>query len=173
MPVTCKDIADLARDAATGRRGDVAATLGNDNCWRAVLRLGTLAGAYSDDHYQMLDNMTSNHSFMHLVRPNFDPNIGTALALRNVPPGHVLGFFRKNLTQWTMSHLMVTTGLGIAAGTNNMAVGMVPPLGNPGTAWFMINLAQNLNFNGTGYTHTDGNQVYLVHRPMTDLGVIG
>ncbi|MCG1040651.1 hypothetical protein SAMN04487769_0427 [Burkholderia sp. b14] len=106
-------------------------------CWDAVKDCAFKAGAIPKNRYKSVNAKTD------LVTSS-DTRINNANELRNVPPGHTLGFFEAvgKLTESPRIatkpfHVMLTTGDNKAAGHKNGCI----EIGNP-SGWEELDLSQ-------------------------------
>ncbi|MBW8833040.1 MAG: hypothetical protein JF606_27390 [Burkholderiales bacterium] len=129
----------IARDAATAGKEDmkneVFAELSAAMCWDAVIRCQFRAGVKDPGFVT-----TAKHD--HVISLDDKP-VNNKQAMWQVPQGASIGFFRER----TLVHLMIATGAGLAAGNKNACIGIGAPVG-----WEVLNLAQDLNWNGDGFT---------------------
>jgi hypothetical protein len=165
MTGTCEYAASVARETATKDGSAEFQQLSSMMCWDAVAHVALLAGIVDQSKYKSL--MGSGH--VKLVRTS-DPAIDNAAAMKNVPEGHILGFFSDG----EMIHAMLSTGGGMAAGNKNDCVGQT----FASVGWQNLDLRTGLNW-GAGNVNapkgvTPGGEmltrsVTVHHRAITGL----
>ncbi|WXK24510.1 hypothetical protein IHE33_14180 (plasmid) [Mycetohabitans endofungorum] len=142
----CNQTADYARrSAARDSNGNLLHKKENEGltskgnvCWDAVKDCAFKAGAIPKNRYKLVNAKTD------LVASS-DTRINNANELRNVPPGHTLGFFEAEVDELPEParietkpfHVMLTTGDNKAAGHKNGCI----EIGNP-SGWEEIDLSQ-------------------------------
>ncbi|WP_237577027.1 hypothetical protein [Mycetohabitans sp. B8] len=142
----CNQAADYARRSAErdsngkplNKKENESLTSKGNVCWDAVKDCAFKAGAISKNRYKSVDAKTD------LVASS-DRRINNANELRNVPPGHTLGFFEAEVAKSTEPpriatkpfHVMLTTGDNKAAGHKNGCL----EIGNP-SGWEELDLSQ-------------------------------
>ena len=88
-------------------------------CWDAVANLyAANGGVISGDNKNLVTDK--------------DPIVDSSTAMRNIPPGALLGFFGKG----GIAHMMISVGGGSAAGNKNQCLNIGNPLG-----WEVIDLS--------------------------------
>jgi hypothetical protein len=141
----CNLAADYARRSAErdsngkplNKKENESLTSKGNVCWDAVKDCAFKAGAIPKNRYKSVDAETD-------LVTSFDTRINSANELRNVPPGHTLGFFAAEVYKSTEPrietkpfHVMLTTGDNKAAGHKNGCI----EIGNP-SGWEEIDLSQ-------------------------------
>ena len=164
MAGTCRDAADFARDCAAGRNQKGCLLLQKEMCWDAVSLCAELAQVI--DHKKFL---TLKGQENRLISVN-DPVVTNANAMRQVPPGHILGFYDPAPQYKRFVHAMLSTGIGWAAGTKNGCIG----IGYDMAYWQLLNLAGGLKWlpQGNFNAAKEANKMRVLqihHRPITDL----
>ena len=113
-------------------------------CYKAIRLCLKNSGAINQTQFDALNTMGST-SFYVFVRKS-DPTVFNADIMRTVPQGSILAFVDcSDRDNEYLSHAMIATGHGMAAGTKNSCIGVGTDFG-----WELLNLANNLTWTTTG-----------------------
>jgi len=113
-------------------------------CYKAIRLCLKNSGAINQTQFNVLNTMGSTNFYV-FVR-NTDPTVFNADIMRTVPQGSILAFVdRSDPGSEYLSHAMIATGHGMAAGTKNSCIGIGTDYG-----WELLDLANNLTWTTTG-----------------------